>query len=230
MEPKKNPASDVHRLRPALFFTGLSISTLILIVLFEWTVPVKTELAEHDSFKLPVTIVEELKAYKLVEIKKEIPQVKETNRFIEVKNDEPIAEKEVVMVDFQEPIESGEVLEVNSTLVETEPENFDSDTFRIVEVMPQPIGGLKAFYELLSKNLKYPAFAKRNEITGKVIVEFTVRKDGSLGEFKILRSLCSPCDAEAIRVIQKSKWYVGKQRGKPVNVRLAQAINFQLQK
>ncbi|MFN7491033.1 MAG: hypothetical protein ACK5QK_15065, partial [Chryseotalea sp.] len=100
MEPKKNPASDVHRLRPALFFTGLSISTLILIVLFEWTVPVKTELTEYDTFKLPVTIVEELKAYKLVEIKKEIPHVKETNRFIEVKNDEHIAEKEVVMVEF----------------------------------------------------------------------------------------------------------------------------------
>ncbi|MFN9501979.1 MAG: energy transducer TonB, partial [Chryseotalea sp.] len=57
-----------------------------------------------------------------------------------------------------------------------------------------------------------------------------VRKDGSLSDFKILKSLCEPCDAEAIRVIQKSKWNAGKQRGKPVNVRMAQAIHFQMQK
>ncbi|MFO0506531.1 MAG: energy transducer TonB [Chryseotalea sp.] len=230
MEPKKNPASDVHRLRPALFFTGLSISTLILIVLFEWSVPVKMELTEHEPFKLPVTIVEEMKAYKLVELKKEIPQAKETNRFVEVKNDEPIAEKEVVMVEFQEPIESGEVLEINTNVVEAEPEPLEETTFIFVESMPEPVGGLKGFYELLSKHLKYPAFAKRNEITGKVIIEFVVRKDGSLSDFKILKSLCEPCDAEAIRVIQKSKWNAGKQRGKPVNVRMAQAIHFQLQK
>jgi protein TonB len=229
MEPKKNPASDIHRLRPALFFTGLSISTLILILLFEWSVPVKRELTEHEQLKLPVTIVEELKAYKLVEIKREIPQVKESNRFVEVKNNEPIVEKEVVMVELQEPIESGELLEVNTNLVETEPESIEETTFIFVETMPEPVGGLKGFYDLLSKHLKYPAFAKRNEITGRVIVEFVVRKDGSLSDFKILKSLCAPCDAEAIRVIQKSKWNAGKQRGMPVNVRMAQAINFQLQ-
>ena len=38
MEPKKNPAKDIHRYKKQFFLTGLGISLMITVIAFEWTV------------------------------------------------------------------------------------------------------------------------------------------------------------------------------------------------
>lgn len=99
-----------------------------------------------------------------------------------------------------------------------------------VPKMPEFIGGQKKFIAYLSNNLEYPAEAERNQVEGKVYVEFYVDKDGSIKDIKILKSLGYGCDEAAIKVIKNSpKWNPGMKDGKPVPVKQRIPINFYLE-
>ena len=94
---------------------------------------------------------------------------------------------------------------------------------------PEFPGGMKAWQEYLLKTLKYPALAKANNIQGRVILSFTVGKDGSIEDIKILRGVGSGLDEEAVRVIALSpKWIPGTKDGVPVKVSYTTPINFAL--
>ena len=117
----------------------------------------------------------------------------------------------------------------NSILIISEPE--DTDVIEVFpERQPEPINGLKAFYEQLGKSIKYPTQAKRNGTEGKVFVEFIINKNGEPSDLKILRGIGSGCDEEAMRVLALTKWEPGKQRGKPVRVKMILPIYFQLER
>ncbi len=103
------------------------------------------------------------------------------------------------------------------------------EIFVIVENMPEPKEGMQTFYEYIGKNLKYPEEARKAGIEGKVFVQFTVTKDGSLTDIKVLKGIGHGCDEEAIKVLQNAeKWKPGAQRGKVVNVRMSLPIVFKL--
>ena len=62
---------------------------------------------------------------------------------------------------------------------------------------------------------------------GKVILSFVVKKDGSLTDFKVLRSLRPDYDKEALRILKASpKWLPGTQLGKPVVVAYTMPVVF----
>ena len=64
---------------------------------------------------------------------------------------------------------------------------------------------------------------------GRVAVSFVVRKDGSVSNAEISRSVAPSLDAEALRVVQSMpKWTPGKQNGKPVNVKYVVPITFKM--
>ena len=118
---------------------------------------------------------------------------------------------------------------VVSNEVEEMPEEKADEVFTIVEEQPSPIGGIKAFYDYVGKNLKYPSKAARMGVEGRVFVEFIVEKDGRLTDIKVAKGIGGGCDEEAVRVISSApKWKPGKQRGNPVRVRMVMPIMFQL--
>lgn len=105
----------------------------------------------------------------------------------------------------------------------------DSVVFQVVEEMPDFPGGMKALMEYLSKNVKYPVEAQTKGIQGRVIVSFIVKKDGSISDIKIVRSVDPYLDKEAERVIAAMPaWKPGKQRGQAVNVRFTVPVAFRL--
>jgi protein TonB len=105
----------------------------------------------------------------------------------------------------------------------------DDAVFTVVEEMAQPEGGLPVFYEFHAKNLRYPETAKKAGIQGKTFIEFIINKDGTLSDFKVLKSLSPECDAEAVRAISLSApWTPGKQRGIIVKQRLVLPVTFAL--
>ena len=86
--------------------------------------------------------------------------------------------------------------------------------------MPDFPGGVQALMDYLSKNVRYPAEAHAIGAQGRVIVSFTVKKDGSIADTKVERSVNPYLDKEAMRVIAAMpKWQPGKQRGEAVNVK-----------
>jgi TonB family protein len=90
--------------------------------------------------------------------------------------------------------------------------------------------GMNGFESHLMTNLKYPSAAQRANVSGKVYVQFVVDIDGTLRDFKILKSVGFGCDEESVRVLQLSSgnWKPGKVRGRAFRSRFTIPINYQL--
>ena len=104
----------------------------------------------------------------------------------------------------------------------------DTETFRVVEVMPQFKGGNKALKEYLMMNVKYPESAAKAKQQGRAVVGFVVRKDGTVSDVYIVKSTgYDVLDNEAMRVVKSMPaWEPGKQKGKPVDVKYFVPITF----
>jgi TonB family protein len=98
-----------------------------------------------------------------------------------------------------------------------------------VQSVPEFPGGLDAFNKFLSRNIKYPAYAKKNNIQGRVIITYVVERNGTLHDIKVTSGIGGGCDEEAVRVIKLSPpWKPGVQNGAPVRIRYSVPINFTL--
>ena len=101
------------------------------------------------------------------------------------------------------------------------------EVLKSAEQMPEPVGGLKAFYDYISANLRYPEEARSKKIEGRVHVTFVVGTDGSISNVQVSKGLGSGCDEEAIRLIQGApRWNAGRQGGSPVCVEITRPITF----
>ncbi len=105
----------------------------------------------------------------------------------------------------------------------------DTVVFMVVEEMPEFPGGMSAMMKYIAQNIKYPVKAIEKKIEGRVTISFVVSRDGSLRDFRIVRSVDPDLDAEALRVAKSMpNWKPGKQRGKNVSVKFTLPINFSL--
>ena len=105
----------------------------------------------------------------------------------------------------------------------------DAPPMRFVEEMPEPVGGMEAMYAFIYANVKYPEVARNNGISGSVVLEFVVEKDGSISGVKVLAGVYPDLDQEAVRVIKMlPKWKPGKQMGKPVRCYFQIPIRFSI--
>jgi TonB family protein len=110
------------------------------------------------------------------------------------------------------------------------PNKTDLEIFTAVEQPAEFEGGKDAFIKFLQENIKYPAAARKANISGKVFVQLTVNTDGTVEDVNTINSLGYGIDEEAMRVIQLAKWTPGKQSGKALRNRIIVPINFQLPK
>jgi protein TonB len=232
MEPKKNPKYDIHRNRGILFNFSLALSLLLVITAFKWEVktrkgtvcPSFRQIEREEMTVIPITH----------EKKKDVPAPVPVKTQIQKSTVESVNIKAVSNNQLVENISSPVVDQNNSPMVELPfnafeaPEEKTETDFRVVEKMPEPVGGWEAFFKTLQKHMKYPRKAEREQISGKVFVEFTVNATGAIERISILKGIGYGCDEEAQRVIALTKWNPGKQRGRPVNVRLVQPVTFSL--
>lgn len=95
------------------------------------------------------------------------------------------------------------------------------------EMFPRFPGGHVALFEYLSKNIKFPKSKENEDVKVRVVTTFTVEKDGSITDAKIVRSQGEAFDNEALRVINgMPKWIPGMQNGKAVRVKYTLPITF----
>ena len=77
----------------------------------------------------------------------------------------------------------------------------DPDHVPVVR-LAEPAGGRKAYDKYLNNNVRYTSEALDKKIKGKVQVRFTVKTDGQLDDFKVVKSLGSGCDEEVVRLVK----------------------------
>lgn len=188
---------------------------------------------------------EEVEQIEIEEVKPEAPQLatqlmtellltdtpKEDN---EIKANEDIQKDNSVMSTFTQAgsDDINLIKEHKEEVVQEKPreEKKKEEVFTHVEQMPKFPGGDAELYKFINDNLNYPAMAIENNVQGRVVVQFVVTKDGSIGNVKVVRSVDRDLDNEAIRVCKKlPKFIPGKQNGQPVNVWYTLPVTFKLQ-
>jgi len=228
MEAKKTPKADLISKEGLYFSIGLVISLSLVQLAFSWKQYEKSEVELITRNSNTFEEVIEVPAT-------EMPPTPEINviqpQLVEVPNEEEI-KNEINIVFDVEVTEDTKVEEYVASPVSAISAIEDEESekiFTIVEQTAEPKGGLAAFYQYVSENIKYPTRARRIGVEGKVYVEFIVGKDGKIYDVKTVNELGAGCDEEAVRIIQNAPpWNPGKQRGKPVKQKMVVPIIFRL--
>jgi len=223
MELKKNPEISLEKKTGMFFNIGLAVSLLLVITAFEWRFYDDGGLVDlgqvdddfEDIMEIPPT-----------EQPPPPPPKIELPKIIEIPDEEEIEDE--IEVDLDVEITEETVIE-DIVFEEAPEEEVADEIFDIVEDQPGPPGGMAAFYKYVGKEMKYPNQARRMGIEGRVFVQFVVDKSGNLTEVRAIKGIGAGCDEEAVRVLKNApKWSPGKQRGRPVKVRMILPITFKL--
>ena len=186
-----------------------------------------------------------------VEMKKEIPVARETQKFTApvIKKDELVKEenqvkqmdklddKVAVGTENKEGVKDRTVEAVRNDIAVAPPPpppapkpEVATKVFDVVEEMPSFPGGQGALMSYLASYIKYPVVAQENGVQGRVIVSFVVERDGSISDVRVARSVDPSLDREAQRVVKSMpRWKPGKQNGSAVRVKYTVPVVFRLQ-
>ncbi|WP_162343069.1 energy transducer TonB [Cyclobacterium salsum] len=223
MEAKKTPKADLSKKTGMFLNLGLMVSVGLVLFAFEYK-------SYNDGLLKDLGSIdddfEELLDIPITEQPPPPPPPVEQPEIKEIPDEVEIEEKIEVNfdVDVQEETVIKEV-EISEAPVEEKAEEI----FDVVENMPTPPGGMEGWNKYLSNNLKYPTQARRMGIEGTVYVVFVVNTDGSIQDVGILRGIGGGCDEEAMRVVRNAPaWEPGRQRGRPVRVKMRLPIRFKL--
>ncbi|WP_420317110.1 energy transducer TonB [Ekhidna sp.] len=89
--------------------------------------------------------------------------------------------------------------------------------YTIVDEPAQFPGGVYKMHDFLRKEMNYPEEALKENVSGRVFVQYIVEKDGSLTNIQVVKKLGFGLDEEAIRLYASMpKWTPGKIDSKPV--------------
>jgi protein TonB len=233
MRLKKNPEADLNNKSSFYFSIGL-----FLVLLVSWQAIeyknydddgygyIALDVDDDDDEEIPIT--EQIKT-------PPPPPPPPAPEIIEVVEDEEEIEETIIEsteTDQEEIVEEVEVVE----------EEIDMDVpFAIIEDVPLYPGCERVpkserrncfqteIQKHIAKNFRYPEIAQEMGIQGRVFVQFTIGKDGSISGIRT-RGPDKNLEQEANRIISKlPRMTPGKQRGRPVRVPFSIPITFKLQ-
>lgn len=93
--------------------------------------------------------------------------------------------------------------------------------------LAEPAGGRRAYDKYLENSLRYPVEAVTKKIKGRVTVKFTVRTDGALDEFSVVKSLGYGCDEEVLRLVKEGpSWSPTLEDNIPVESEVLVKVRF----
>ena len=228
MEIKKTEKANLENKKLLFTEIGLIISLLIVFVAFEWT---QEEVKVSNLEDTTQVITEE----EIIPITQETPppppsapKIPILSDQIDIVDDEIKIDDDMFMNledDASIGVEIMDYVEVQEEVVEEE-----AIPFQLVEEKPSFQGGdANQFSKWVNQRLVYPEIAKENGVQGRVTLQFTVEKDGSVTKVKVLRGVDPSLDKEAVRVVSMSpKWKPGKQRDRAVPVTYTFPVIFQL--
>lgn len=237
MEVKKSYEADLEHQWKKRFLLGVVLVLAVLAVALEFNFrDVEVEYNEN----LIDEIVQELELKPVVDQEDMIAVIEEP-------------EEESAPPTRINPVDEPVMMDATDRLVENRQELFEGETeaaeqekvppippvaidtdnnplnFRVVERLPEFPGGMTEFMKWLTKNLKYPESARRQNMQGMVVVSFIVNTDGSTSEIRVVRPRHPDLDREAVRVVRMMpKWKPGEDHGKVCRTMISIPIVFKI--
>lgn len=225
---KKVDVAKLDRYHGLLLGLGFIITLLLVNIMIEWKSYDEKQLIELGSVEDDFEEVYDIPPTQQPPPPK--PKLQHPE-IVEVPNEQEIQDEIEIDLDVEVTDETKIEEVTHIDLIEEEPEEeVVEEVFLVVEDQPEPKGGIASFYEYLSENIRYPDEARRIGISGRVFVEFVVDKDGRLTDARVVKGIGGGCDEEAVRVVLKAPaWKPGRQRGRPVKVRMTVPVYFKLE-
>jgi periplasmic protein TonB len=156
MELKKSEKADLTKKTFLFFNVGLIVALLIAILAFTYKVEDENSGVDPNNNQ---TMVEEIMEVPPTEQLPPPPPKIEQPQIVEVPDEQEIEEEIEIDMDTETDVTETKA-EVLAPVIEEEKEDPNT-IFTVVEETAAPIGGMGAFYEYVSKKIKYPAQAKR---------------------------------------------------------------------
>ncbi len=230
MEIKKSEKANLENRRLLFTEIGFVIALLIVFGAFEYTSRDKKE----STMQAEAVAVEEEEMIPITQETPppppEVPDIPLLSDQIDIVDDNIKVDDNIL--NLEDDANLGVELKdyIAGDIDDEEVEEADVP-FAIVEEKPKFMGKdpTVAFSKWVGEHLNYPETARENGVQGRVILQFTVGKDGQIGKIKVLRGVDPLLDKEAVRVVGTSpKWTPGKQRDRTVPVTYTFPVIFQL--
>ena len=228
MEIKKSDKANLENKKLLFVEIGLVVALGITLFAFEWTSKETKVSTLEDTTEV---LIEE----EIIPITQDTPPPPPAAPKIPVLSDQiDIVDDEIELEDdlFMNLEDDASLGVEIMDYIEVEEEEVEEEAipFQLVEEKPSFQGGdANQFSKWVNQRLVYPEIAKENGVQGRVTLQFTVEKDGTVTKVKVLRGVAPSLDKEAVRVVSMSpKWKPGKQRDRAVPVTYTFPGIFQL--
>jgi periplasmic protein TonB len=215
MPSLKNPNADLRKRYHRTLEVSLIISLAAIIVAFKFSPPIShTELISEGTQEI-IKIEDIINTVQ----KPDIPPPPKAPEIISATIDDTPNDIILPDMDNVKPVKLPDNAPPRSNI------NLSNEEFiPVPEELPQPVGGLKA----LQEKVHYTEIARRAEIEGTVYIEAKIDKKGNVVDAVVKKGLGAGLDEEALNAVLLTKFNPGKQRGKPVNVKMVIPVKFVL--
>jgi TonB family protein len=92
----------------------------------------------------------------------------------------------------------------------------------------RPGSGIEAPRLLQEVKADYTEDARRRGVSGEVVLEIVVRRDGSVGDVRVLRGLAGGLNERAMQAVRQWRFTPARRLGTPVDVIVEVAVEFRL--
>ena len=218
MEVKKSPKASLENKKLLFVEIGLVFALTVVYLAFNWT----SGEAQVSTLEADNQVVQE---EEIIPITQETPPPPPEAPKI------PVLSDQIDIVDDEIKIDNDFLsLEDDNNMGVEIMDYVENVQEEVVEEEASFMGGdANDFSKWVNKRLVYPEIAKENGVQGRVTLQFTVEKDGTVTKVKVLRGVDPSLDKEAVRVVSMSpKWSPGKQRDRAVPVTYTFPVFFQL--
>ena len=228
MEKKKSERADLQNKKVLFMEIGCIIALALVYFGFEYTSEeVRTAVLDDNSV---ITEIEDLIpiTFETPPPPPAAPKIPVLSDQIDIVDDDIEIDDNMFLKLEDDPgsgVEIMDYIEVIDEVVEEE-----EIPFMLVEEKPTfQKGDANDFSKWVNQRLVYPEIAKENGVQGRITLQFTIDKDGSLTKVKVLRGVDPSLDKEAVRVVSMSpKWEPGRQRDRAVPVTYTFPVIFRL--
>lgn len=213
MPTLKNPKADLRKLYYRTFEVSLILSLAVIVAAFKFS-PQATESELLNEGTQEIIKIEDI--INTVQ-KPYVPPPPKAPQIIAATVDDLSDDIVLPDIDDVEPVKLPDKPPAKPIVIDDE-----EIIFEVVEEMPAPIGGLKSIQE----KVHYTEIARRAGVEGTVYIEARIDKKGNVVDAFVKKGLGAGLDAEALNAVLATKFIPGRQRGKPVNVKMTIPVKF----
>ncbi len=214
MPSLKNPKADLRKLYYRTFEVSLILSLAVIVAAFKFSPQVsKIESVKTDPQEI-IRIEDIINTLQ----KPDIPPPPKAPQIITASIDDTPDDIILPNIDDVDPVPLPDKPPAQPKVMD------DEDIFEVVEELPVPVGGLK----VLQEKVHYTEIARRAGVEGTVYIEARIDKKGNVVDAIVKKGLGAGLNEEALNAVLSTKFRPGKQRGKPVNVKMVIPLKFVL--